>query len=115
MRFNPHCKDCGQPNKLRGQGRKFCEVCRDAHRVISAHSRNNFAYVQAIKLARGCVDCGFNTNPAALDFDHVRGKKFKGVGAMVNFGKDRIDAEIAKCVVRCANCHRIRTYRRGPS
>jgi hypothetical protein len=52
-----------------------------------------------------------------MDFDHVRGeKKFKVAEAVqfaygLNF--DQLRAEIAKCEVVCANCHRIRTASRG--
>ena len=71
--------------------------------------------VAAIKLERGCADCGYNTHPAALDFDHLQDKTF-AISRMV--GKRRtmedIMTEIEKCEVVCANCHRIRTdARRG--
>lgn len=49
------------------------------------------------------------------DFDHVRGKKRKNVGAMVNghnFSVEKIIEEIAKCDVVCSNCHRERTFSR---
>ena len=59
---------------------------------------------------RGCVDCG-NTNPIVLEFDHVRGWKRYDVSVMLNggFAWTRILEEVAKCEIRCANCHRIRT------
>ena len=63
-----------------------------------------------IKTERGCVDCGFNASPFALQFDHVRGEKVKDVSQMVRFSWERIMNEIAKCEVRCANCHSIRTH-----
>jgi hypothetical protein len=48
-----------------------------------------------------------------LDFDHVRGEKEQAVGllAALPVGHARLVAEIAKCEVRCANCHRRRTAR----
>lgn len=57
-----------------------------------------------------CVDCG-NDDLVTLEFDHVRGKKEDSVKRMVNDGVSwhLIEKEIAKCEVRCANCHRIRT------
>lgn len=67
--------------------------------------------VNAIKLASGCMDCGYNAHPAALDFDHVRGDKSHDISRMVTQGKTlaSVKREIAKCEVVCANCHRIRT------
>ena len=58
-----------------------------------------------------CVDCG-ETNPVVLEFDHVQGEKWKAVGdlARQGYGIKSIQKEIEKCVVRCANCHRIKTH-----
>jgi hypothetical protein len=61
-------------------------------------------------LAHPCVDCG-EKDPLVLTFDHVRGVKRNSISAMVA-GKNNwvaIEAEIAKCIVRCANCHMRRT------
>ncbi len=57
-----------------------------------------------------CVDCG-NTDVRVLEFDHVRGVKRHHVSVMVRQGWSikSVMEEIAKCEVRCANCHRIRT------
>lgn len=67
-------------------------------------------YVLEYLLEHPCVDCG-ETNPIVLEFDHVRGEKIMEVsvmlGSMATF--ERIQAEIDKCEVRCANCHRIKT------
>src|SRR5574343_701649 len=59
-----------------------------------------------------CVDCG-ESDPVVLEFDHVRGtKKFcVGVAAGQRYSVKRLLAEIEKCEVRCANCHRRRTSR----
>ncbi len=48
-----------------------------------------------------------------LEFDHVRGEKIRALADMAwrGFGIERIEAEIAKCEVRCANCHRRKTAR----
>lgn len=58
-----------------------------------------------------CVDCG-ETNPVVLEFDHLRDKKFN-IGAANSLGKTlhAVQEEVAKCEVRCANCHRRKTYR----
>ena len=60
-----------------------------------------------------CFDCG-ERNPIVLEFDHL-GDKFLAVSNMVsrNYGLDSIRAEIAKCDIVCANCHKIRTSERG--
>ena len=56
-----------------------------------------------------CIDCG-NTDVRVLEFDH-RGNKSFGIGNAVSSSHlswEKILVEIAKCDVRCANCHRIR-------
>jgi hypothetical protein len=65
--------------------------------------------VDVIKLSSGCVDCGYNGHPEALDFDHVEDNKSAQVADLVSCTFDRLFAEIEKCDVVCANCHRIRT------
>jgi hypothetical protein len=56
-----------------------------------------------------CVDCG-ETDFRVLEFDHVRGKKVMGVTRAVRYSMDVLTTEIEKCEVRCANCHRKKTY-----
>lgn len=65
-------------------------------------------WLQAEKVRRGCVDCGYNAHPVALDFDHVCGDKKFNL-SRVTHSIEAITAELEKCVVRCSNCHRIRT------
>lgn len=57
-----------------------------------------------------CIDCTEN-DPMVLEMDHVRGKKIKEVSSMISEGYSwkKIQEEISKCEVRCANCHRRKT------
>jgi hypothetical protein len=75
--------------------------------------RNQLArHVRTYLLNHPCVDCG-EADPVVLEFDHVRGIKVASVSRMVNIvvALPLLKAEIAKCEVRCANCHRRRTAR----
>src|SRR5436190_7769531 len=60
-----------------------------------------------------CVDCG-ETDIVVLEFDHV-GEKLANISTLANGGRSwkRILAEIDKCEVRCANCHRLKTLERS--
>lgn len=71
------------------------------------------AMIRAAK-ARPCMDCGVEYPPYVMDFDHVRGKKLVNVSASRRnvLSAERVEAEIAKCDLVCANCHRIRTHER---
>jgi len=44
-----------------------------------------------------------------MDFDHVRGAKVSGIAQMAFWGRDKVEAEMEKCDLVCANCHRERT------
>lgn len=76
---------------------------------------NKRTALQAIKLERGCADCGYAEHAEALDFDHRPGEvKLLSIGRQcANAGIERLLAEVEKCDVVCANCHRVRTYTRG--
>jgi hypothetical protein len=48
-----------------------------------------------------------------MDFDHhAPGSKTLAIGESALVSTARLLAEIAKCEVVCANCHRIRTFTR---
>jgi len=65
------------------------------------------------KLDVGCQDCGYNNRPEALDFDHLPGSnKDFVISKIVGKSWTKIEQEIAKCEVVCANCHRVRTVTR---
>lgn len=65
-------------------------------------------WFRELKSTLKCERCGEN-HPATLDFHH-RDPATKEIGLWElqrkSWGKDRILAEIAKCEVLCANCHR---------
>lgn len=82
----------------------------DAARLVRKRAENR-AWLDAYKVEKGCADCGYNAHPRALDFDHIGTDKIADVGWLVHavVSWTRILAEIAKCEVVCANCHRVRT------
>lgn len=78
-----------------------------------AHDAHIKHILDSIKLTAGCIDCGYREHPVAMDFDHLPGtKKLFNVSQALWRPLATILAEIEKCEVVCANCHRIRTYRR---
>lgn len=73
--------------------------------------KRNRDFINAAKQVP-CADCNTSYPTYVMDFDHVRGKKHfnlsKAAAAMTSL--EEIAAEIAKCDVVCANCHRERTH-----
>ena len=64
-----------------------------------------------IKVASGCIDCGYNAHSVALDFDHVEpSKKLFSISSEIGrHSWDEIMEEVEKCEIRCSNCHRVKT------
>jgi hypothetical protein len=63
--------------------------------------------------SRPCTDCSVEYPWYVMDFDHCGEKEFNLSGAArMGWSEQRIRAEIAKCEIVCANCHRIRSHRR---
>jgi hypothetical protein len=101
-----------EANGLEGR-RAICKTCAKSNRAEWYAERR--ARVNAVKLASGCVDCGYRDHPEALDFDHRPGTTKRstiGQGVSPTWRWDVIEAEMAKCDIRCANCHRIMTATR---
>jgi len=85
---------------------------RRAREAQKEHNSRRAAWLSGVKLANGCADCGYRGHFAALDFDHVRGEKLFDIGPGAKRAKAAVEAEIAKCDVVCARCHRLRSAAR---
>ena len=129
------CSSCGEHRALSEFGRRSaardglqsrCRSCcrrwyvenRTEHianvrRISTKARRARRAKVLSYLLEHPCVDCG-EGDPCVLEFDHVRGTRHADVGQLLRDASwARVEAEIAKCEIRCANCHRRATARRG--
>ena len=130
------CGKCGEyksseefswRSKARGTRNSYCypcqrDFCKEHYaRNKPRHNRRrlgnnwkyiarNREYITAYLKEHPCIDCG-ESDPIILEFDHVGGDKEAELSVLVRSGcrLHRIQAEILKCVVRCANCHRRKT------
>ena len=58
-----------------------------------------------------CYDCGNTFPDCCFDFHHLDSdSKDMNPSAVLRLSKERIETELEKCVLLCANCHRIRHY-----
>jgi hypothetical protein len=71
-------------------------------------------FVRAAK-DRPCADCGGVFHYAVMQFDHVRGAKEFNLSEVRRKTPSlrRVQEEIEKCDVVCANCHALRTWKRA--
>jgi hypothetical protein len=121
--------DYGIRDKRTGRKHTVCILCRRAYwreyhyrypaayherrrTLLAARRARNRAFVDAYLADHPCVDCGL-TDPIVMEFDRVRGTKEREISLLVRDGATlkRLRAEIDKCAVRCANCHRRKTAR----
>lgn len=69
-----------------------------------------------VRRAVPCMDCGGSFASCAMDFDHRPGlDKVNHVSHLALMAKTHpvaLVAEMDKCDVVCANCHRVRTVQR---
>ncbi len=98
--------------RYRKNNPKAAEKARRHHEAARARAKE---FTNAIKVATPCADCGRYFPAVCMDFDHLdAGEKESCVGTLVNRAHSikRIAAEVAKCEIVCACCHRLRTQER---
>lgn len=115
-------------NRLLGIRHKTCRNCqhnrqkqwyekhKDEHkknvlvRKVSARQEAR-QFVLDYLSTHPCIQCG-ESDPIVLEFHHVGGKE-REISFMITGGYPiaKIQSEIAKCQVLCANCHRRKTVK----
>lgn len=134
------CNVCGETkslnefgvNKTQPLGKSYmCKMCRREYdkrkykEKPEIYKQRHFDHKkrQTIKnreviweeIQKPCTDCGL-VDPIVMEFDHRPSEEKKyDIGRMVGntYSLETLRAEIAKCDVVCANCHRCRTNSRG--
>lgn len=68
------------------------------------------AWLNGLKEASPCADCGTSYPARVMQYHHIDPEtKDKSVSVLVRAAsRERILAEISKCVILCANCHALR-------
>lgn len=107
--LHAHCKLCAciYGNAFYKRNRKE-RIAVSAKRVPIVRLRDTKFIVEYL-FSHPCIDCG-ESDPLVLDFDHVKGNKYKNITSMLGiYSQENILKEIDKCAVRCSNCHRRKT------
>lgn len=113
-RLQAVCRECNA-----ARSRRYYAENLDKHRAAVARQvararALNLHRIGAYLLEHPCVDCG-EGDLRVLDFDHRDGsEKLAEVMKLAKaaYSWERVAAEIAKCDVRCRNCHAKVTYER---
>lgn len=109
------CSEC-----YKNRGRRYYHDNRERQLYLAKKRKQKYMeerkkFLGKIK-SKPCFDCGKKYPTWIMDFDHRDGREkiasisFLTFRKLVNF--DKIEKEIAKCDLVCANCHRDRTYKR---
>ncbi len=107
------CKKCGIEKEISdfakngNSTRCYCKQC-EAERARLNYQKTQ-EYIRSLK--NKCSICGYDKNPAALEFHHPEDNKDTEIAKLAAKSwsiplKNKIDNEISKCIIVCANCHR---------
>ena len=108
------CRTCRAAYKREHYLANRDRYVRQANRRKQTLRESRTLYLLAYFDTHPCVDCG-ESDPVVLEFDHLGDKAFD-IATNLSFRNwPSILAEIEKCEVVCANCHRRRTARRRGS
>jgi len=104
--LQPSCRECNRAWHARNKAHHNRIIHERNKRLRDGLQQRILEYL----LDHPCADCG-ESDPVVLEFDHIGDDKVANVSwlARRSAAWERIEAEIAKCEVRCANCHRRRT------
>ena len=104
-----NCKSCGcdlDKSKLKGN------LCMKCHGVYQDRYRVEKRKKAIEHLGDKCMDCGKTYPPQVYDFHHERDKE-ECVSILIRNNRklETILEEVDKCVLLCANCHRLRHFK----
>jgi len=128
-----HCSFIGEPKDfgkhygLPGKPpNKTCHACR-RKADIKYRENNREKYNARVKERRVktkqwaveykgsiCCHCNQKFHFSAFDFHHTDPKeKENDLGLMMNSTEEKLKLELDKCILLCANCHRIHHFKEG--
>lgn len=94
-------------NRYRKNREEKSSYCKECHNKASAEYKLK-RKIEAINYLGGkCIRCGYSESPYALEFHHLDpSKKDFNIGKRIT-KIERMKEELDKCILLCANCHRI--------
>jgi len=101
------CKECNRTEARRHYQKNptpYKTRARTSRKHIAAFARD---WLRALKGRMGCCLCGIS-NPVVLEFHHLnQSQKELAVTTSISKGKATLQRELERCVVVCANCHKL--------
>lgn len=100
-------RQCSKCNEIKDLSHFYFTICKDCYNKSKKLDKERKREIIKSKLS--CSNCGYNKCIAALDFHHLNpGEKEIGISQLIkkNCSIEKIEEELKKCIVLCANCHR---------
>lgn len=104
------CKDCQhKASRQHYKSNKINYIRRTSERNYRVKLDITTFILEYLK-EHPCADCG-ESDPIVLEFDHIKGPKLFNISSAIcrRINIFSILEEIAKCEVRCSNCHKRKT------
>lgn len=105
-------KNPNDPRRLIS-GRKHYLKNKEKYIANAIAAKEKLRKYVRLKKDKPCADCDIKYPYYVMQFDHIRDKEYH-ISTLVNANNvKKLELELAKCEVVCANCHAERTYQRG--
>ena len=86
--------------------RKYADRREELIKAVAKRRRKIKALAIEYK-GKKCQVCGYNKYQGALDLHHINGEKEFSIGEKgYTRSWEKVKAELDKCILVCANCHR---------
>jgi hypothetical protein len=107
----PTCKIEKEDSEFytRGRSKILASKCKSCFNLYCVERWKNRKLKEIAKFGGKCLDCGNEYHYSVYEFHHLHSKDVSWVKLKLKSQK-AIDKELSKCVLLCANCHRIRHY-----
>ncbi len=106
------CVDCGKQAR---PGMTQCQQCYEQQRIRLKRNRQVRKRKAVQYLGGKCFDCGLQTDFMSVYDFHHKDADTKEAGITASLSNYRswemVQAELDKCILLCANCHRIQHER----
>lgn len=106
LHYESRCKLCSNKRSREYHKKNREKVAPVVRARQKLYGERNRQYVTDYLLLHPCVDCG-EPDIVVLQFDHIDKQDHRHVTYLLNTCASikRLQEEIDKCQVRCANCH----------
>ena len=108
--LDPLCNECGEsdPALFSGRQKTRCKSCQGTLNEKSRVKRR----IEGIEYLGGkCGHCGYDKYRGALEFHHLNPEEKDPRAIRPGLSRKRFFAELDKCILLCANCHREEHHR----